>query len=239
MSRVFLVRHGQASFSEPTYDKLSAIGIEQARLLGQYWARHAVVFHRVCSGPRLRQRDTARMVAQAYRDAGVTFPDPVVMDEFDEYQGDAVLERSLPALTQNDPQIRKLRDAYEASVDPEERRKNFQKLFDVVITRWVKGEIQVDDVESWEEFAARVNHGLCHLVSSAGRSRQLAIFCSGGPIAVAMQRALQLSAETTLQVAWMVRNGSFSEFLCSGERFTLSAFNAFPHLDGTALLTYR
>jgi hypothetical protein len=38
---------------------------------------------------------------------------------------------------------------------------------------------------------------------------------------------------------WMSRNCSYSEFLFSGERFTLSAFNAFPHLDDPALLTYR
>jgi len=37
----------------------------------------------------------------------------------------------------------------------------------------------------------------------------------------------------------MSRNASFSEFLASGERFTLSMFNAHPHLDADSLLTYR
>ena len=41
------------------------------------------------------------------------------------------------------------------------------------------------------------------------------------------------------EVAWMARNCSFSEFLFSDDRFTLSSFNASPHLDDESLLTYR
>jgi len=67
----------------------------------------------------------------------------------------------------------------------------------------------------------------------------VAIFSSGGPIGVALQRALELSPENTLKVAWMARNCSFSEFLFSGERFTLSSFNELPHLDESSLITYR
>lgn len=239
MSRMFLVRHGQASFSEPNYDKLSATGEAQARLLGQYWVRHNVAFDSVCSGPRVRQGETARIVFEAYRDAGLEFPRPVVMQEFDEYQGDAVLERSLPGLIESNSAIREQHRAYQASGSSSERRKHFQKLFEVVIAKWVNGEIPLDDVESWPEFCARVNRGLSEFISASGRGRQLAIFCSGGPIAVAMQRALNLSPGDTLRIAWMVRNCSYTEFLCSGDRFTLSTFNTFPHLDGTSLLTYR
>jgi hypothetical protein len=65
------------------------------------------------------------------------------------------------------------------------------------------------------------------------------IFTSAGTIAAAMRRALHLSAEATLRMTWMSRNASFSSFLASGERFTLSTFNAHPHLDGDGLLTYR
>jgi len=65
------------------------------------------------------------------------------------------------------------------------------------------------------------------------------IFTSGGPLAVVVRRALHLSTEDTLQIAWMLRNCSFTEFLYSRDRLTLSSFNAFPHLDEDSLLTYR
>jgi len=47
-----------------------------------------------------------------------------------------------------------------------------------------------------------------------------------GPIGAAVRCALHLSPEDTLQMSWMSRNASFSEFRASGERLALSAFNA-------------
>src|SRR5271166_4911929 len=107
MSRILLVRHGQASFLERDYDKLCENGEEQARLLGEYWARRGVVFSSVYSGPRLRQRETARIVTEAYRSAGaVDFPGTGVMSEFDEYQAEAALRECLPQLLQANTEIK-------------------------------------------------------------------------------------------------------------------------------------
>jgi broad specificity phosphatase PhoE len=239
VSRILLVRHAQASFLEADYDKLSSGGELQSRLLGEYWQRRNVAFDRVFSGPRVRQKDTARIASECYRDAGVQFPQTVVMSEFDEYDGEAVLERTLPRLVESDDKVRELHRAFLASENSGERRKTFQSMFEFVIGKWVDGQIAVAAVESWAAFCARVNRGLAQVVSSAGSGEQSAIFTSSGPIAVAMQRALHLSPQDTLRVMWMSRNCSYSEFLFSGERFTLSAFNAFPHLDDPALLTYR
>ena len=161
------------------------------------------------------------------------------MEEFDEYQGEAVLKRVLPKLVETDSTIRDLHQKFLNIRSPADRSKSFQKLFEAVIGKWVGGEIFAPGVESWAEFCARVNSGLSRFLSGAKRGEQSAIFCSGGPIAVAVQHALNLSPADTLRVAWMSRNCSYSEFLYSGERFTLSAFNAFPHMDDASLLTYR
>lgn len=92
MSRVVLVRHAQASFLEPNYDKLCATGEVQARLLGEYWARCGALFSRAWSGPRVRQVQTARMVEEAYRRLGREVPEVAVMNQFDEYPAEAVLK---------------------------------------------------------------------------------------------------------------------------------------------------
>ncbi len=73
MSHIILVRHGQASLLEQNYDQLCANGETQSRLLGEYWARRGVAFSNVYSGPRMRQRETARIVGEAYRNAGLLF----------------------------------------------------------------------------------------------------------------------------------------------------------------------
>jgi len=239
MGHLFLVRHAQASFFDRDYDKLSLAGEVQSRLLGAYWTGHNTVFDRAFSGPRARQRDTAKIVADAYRSVGLPFPEPVVLREFDEYAWDAVLERSLPQLVESDARIRESHRVFLRSADSNERLKNFQRMFEAAVGKWVDGEISLPDVESWPEFCARVNRGLSGILSKSSRGEHVVVFSSGGPIGVAMQRALNLSPRDTLRVMWMSRNSSYSEFLFSGDRFTLSAFNALPHLDDASLLTYR
>lgn len=239
MSRLFLVRHGQASFLERNYDKLSATGERQARLLGEYWSHRRVTLPHVYSGPRSRQIETARIVGEIYKDAGLSWPEIQIRQEFDEYDGEWVMESSLPTLAESNPQVRELQQAFLNAASPGEKHKTFQRMFEVVIGKWVGGEIQVENAESWPEFCARVQRGLSLVCSANGGGEDVAIFSSGGPIGVSMQRALDLSAENTLKVAWMARNCSITEFLFSGERFTLSSFNALPHLDDPSLLTYR
>lgn len=239
MSRLFLIRHAQASFFEADYDKLSCLGEEQARLLGKYWSQRNLSFDRIYSGPRLRQKSTAEIVSDAFRAAGHAFPELTVLQEFDEYPGDVVLRQSLPGLLESHAKIREWHREYHSAPDSPEKLKYFQRIFEAVIGKWVAGELSVGGVESWPEFCARVNRGLSHILSGAESGRQLAVFSSGGPIGVATQRALNLSPQDTLRTVWMSRNCSYSEFLFSGGRFTLSAFNAFPHLDNASLLTYR
>ncbi len=239
MSRVILVRHAQASFLEPNYDKLCANGEEQARLLGEYWARRGVAFSRAWSGPRVRQVQTGRAIEEAYRGYGREFPELVVMSEFDEYPAEAVLKAGLPQMLEKFKEVRDLHQAFEQCKDAGERKKHFQKMFEVVIGKWVSGELVVEGVESWRDFCGRVDRGIAAIASSATPAGDCVVFTSGGPIGVAMRRALNLSDADTLQLTWMSRNASFSEFLNSGGRFTLSTFNAHPHLEDECLLTYR
>ncbi|HYL86897.1 MAG TPA: histidine phosphatase family protein [Candidatus Angelobacter sp.] len=239
MGRLFLVRHAQASFLTENYDQLSSLGETQARLLGEYWAKRGFTFDRVCTGPALRHRHTAELVGEAYRSAGCRFPELVVAKEFDEFHGEAVLAQSLPQLLPKNDKIRQLHDDLQNSATEPAKRASFQLLFAAVISLWAGGEIALQDVESWLEFSTRVEGGLSTFLAQSGKGEVAAIFTSGGPVSVAVQRALHLSVQDTLQIAWMSRNCSFSEFLFSGDRFVLSSFNSFPHLDGEALLTYR
>jgi broad specificity phosphatase PhoE len=239
MSSLFLVRHGQASFLERNYDKLSAKGEQQSRMLGEYWAELKLGFDRVYSGPRVRQQETARLVGEAYKGAGLPWLEPVVLPEFDEFQAEAVMERSLPELVESDSDIRRMHQAFKDSQTRAEQFKTFQQIFEVVIGRWADGKLVLDDIEPWPAFSARVQRGLAELSTNGNRGQRIAIFSSGGPVGVAMQRALDLSTEATLKAAWMVRNCSYSEFLFSAGRFTLSSYNATPHFTDPEFLTHR
>jgi broad specificity phosphatase PhoE len=115
MGIVRIVRHAQASFLEPNYDKLSALGEAQSRLLGEYWAQRKITFDRVCVGPCARQKDTVNLVSDAYQKAGMNFPEPLTLPEFDEYHAQEVLRATLPALLEKDQQIRDLHAAFHSS----------------------------------------------------------------------------------------------------------------------------
>lgn len=239
MSRLFLVRHGQASFLERNYDKLSARGEEQSRMLGEYWAELGLRFDRVYSGPRQRQRETARIAGEACKNAGIAWPAPSVLDSFDEFQAEIVMERSLPKLIVTDAGISQMHQEFKDAQTRPEQFKTFQRIFEVVIGRWADGKLPLDGIEPWPEFCSRVQNGLAQLTADGNGGEQIAIFSSGGPVGVAMQRALDLSTEATLKAAWMVRNCSFSEFVFSSERFTLSSYNATPHFSDPEFITYR
>lgn len=239
MSHLFLVRHGQASFLEPDYDRLSPKGETQSRLLGTYWVKHNMIFDAVFSGPRRRQKDTARIVGEEYCKAGISWPQPQIRDQFDEFSAEAVLAHALPKLKESDEQVRTLHQAFEKAGTKAEQFKTFQRVFEVVVSRWAAGELPVSGIESWPDFCARVQLGLRELMADGNRGRRIVIFSSGGPIGVAMQKSLGLSTDSTLRSAWMVPNSAYSEFLFSGNRFTLSSYNAYPHLTDPMLHTYR
>lgn len=239
MSHLLLVRHGQASFLEQNYDKLSLKGEAQSRLLGEYWASHKLVFDRVFSGPRVRQQETARIVGEAYKQAGLPWPGVKTMEEFDEFRAEAVIEQALPPLLESDPHIRGMYQDFEKAEGQAERFKTFQRMFEVIVGRWAAGELPVAGIEPWADFCDRVQSGFAMLAQNGNRGQRIVIFTSGGPTGVAMQRALKLSTEATLKTAWMVANSAYSQFLFSGSRFTLTSYNSYPHITNLEFLTYR
>ena len=68
MGEILLVRHGQANShatTEEDYDRLSDLGHEQARLLGQWMRDHDYAFDHVLSGTLRRHRETVEGMGYA------------------------------------------------------------------------------------------------------------------------------------------------------------------------------
>jgi broad specificity phosphatase PhoE len=69
--------------------------------------------------------------------------------------------------------------------------------------------------------------------------RRVVVFTSGGPIGFAVQFALRAPDQAFLDVNWRVRNCSITEFVYTGNRFTLDTFNGLAHIEDKELWTYR
>jgi broad specificity phosphatase PhoE len=236
MGLLTLVRHGQASFLQADYDKLSTLGELQVRKLAEYWIERRVRFDRVYHGPARRQFGTGEIVRQMYNQAGMEWPEPVCLAEFDEYPGLEVMRAFLPGLIDIHEDIRLLETQFRAAGEHAVAARAFEKMFQRVTRMWVAGDLESPEVETWKAFCDRVERGIASARAATGNA---VIFSSGGVMAATIRIALDLSPQRTLELSWTPRNAAYSEFLFSGDRFSLNAFNAYPHLDSPDLLTWR
>src|SRR5579859_3614589 len=106
MSRLVFVRHGQASFLAEDYDQLSPTGSLQAERLGHYWrATPGASFDLVVHGPAKRHKQTGDIIADAFRQNGLTWPEPWEIPDFDEYQAFELMRQALPHLMERDADL--------------------------------------------------------------------------------------------------------------------------------------
>lgn len=227
-----MIRHAQASFGADDYDVLSNSGETQARMLGEHLARTGTRLDAMYIGPRRRHLDTARHMAAG---AGDVLPAPVVVDGLDEYPLFDLFKRWLPALVAEEPAL-----AAALTAQAGERMRLLDRALELVSGKWVRGELPSEGIESFAEFDGRVQGALDRVMREQGRSRTVAVVTSGGPVAVAMRRALRLDEMITMRVAWVLANTSITEFRYRGaDDFSLIGFNHVPHLTDRSLITYR
>jgi len=239
MALLTLVRHGQAAFLEQNYDRLTALGERQARILGEYWLRTSTTFDQVYCGPAARHVRTSQIVADVFRSAGVAWPEPIPLPEVDEYPGIEVIRTFLPGLMETHEDIRALEAEFREAGDKSVAARIYDRMFQQVTAMWVAGELDSADVETWKAFCDRVDRAIALIRDGSGKNGRVVVFTSGGVIAATVRIALDLAAQRTLELSWTSRNASYSEFLFTIERFSLSSFNNHPHLEGPELLTYR
>ena len=64
MAQFHLIRHGQASFGAANYDKLSQLGHQQARWLGEYYRARGETFDALVTGDLVRHVETGEGIQE-------------------------------------------------------------------------------------------------------------------------------------------------------------------------------
>lgn len=229
-----MIRHGQASFGSVNYDRLSETGRLQSRLLAEHLLALGFAPDALYTGSMERQKGTAEATVALFREQGIALPEQEIDEAFNEYSSRRIIlayveQSGDPSLKEDLGRIR-------------EDRKAFQRIFEGILMAWMTGTFRSPGIATWEEFRERVLEGLGRVIARNGRGRTIAVFTSGGPISAALQEAMGLTNERTLQTAWQIANGSVTKFLYNGERITLAAFNGTEHLAlkrDPSLITYR
>lgn len=239
MSELIVVRHGQASFLSGDYDRLSELGVDQARRLGAWWARHKLAPTQVAVGPRKRHRQSAEAIGAAMADMGQDLPEAVHDDRLDEFDWDGLLRYANSTLALSDARIGALKAAFEDAADTGEKRRHIQHYMEAVTLAWAREEFHEEGLETWRGFCSRVVAAVTAHTQDTPRGSRVALVTSGGVAAAAAGHVLGLAPEKTLGLIWTLRNGALVEFFFSTGRFSLSGFNNAPHLPEQALWTYR
>jgi broad specificity phosphatase PhoE len=238
MSTLTVVRHGQASFDTDDYDQLSELGRQQSRLLGKFWADQRLQIDTIYTGPRVRQQQTAELAGIEYQQSGGDWPDPVMLPELDEYDLHGLFNCFAPRLAAVNRDFEERLEIYRRSVGRENRLRDFQHMFELLLHHWQLAE-PADDLESWAAFRERVARVIQRIQQEADSGSRVVIFSSGGFIGGIVQHGLNVANETALELNWRIRNCSLTEFIFTRDRFTLDNFNMVPHLPDPAMWTFR
>ncbi len=219
MSRILLVRHGQASWGAEDYDVLSELGGRQARMLGAALAARGVVPDLVLHGAMQRQRETARLLAE-----GAGWVDAREEDRgWDEMDHLAVLDAAPQQFPEGGPD-----------------REQFQAWFTAATDRWVGGDHDDDYTETFGAFLARVDAALDRVAERLGRGRTAVVVTSGGPISAVGCALLGGGAAQYTRIAPVVLNASVTRVVTGRRGRTLVSLNEHADLEAEpGLLTYR
>ncbi|MBV8759391.1 MAG: histidine phosphatase family protein [Deltaproteobacteria bacterium] len=219
MGRLVLIRHGQASYGQADYDRLSPKGEEQARAVGPALA--AMQLDALFVGPHRRQQQTAAFACEAAQ-----LPAPTTLPELAEYPGFELVKHFLPKLVAE--------DAAFAALPTNPSRELADRAFHRILHAWGRDEWQAEGVERVTEFAARVRRGLETAIASG---RKVGVVTSAGPIGVAVGLAFGLGEHRMVRTSVVVRNASISELLYRSatfawepEQVSLLTFNSVGHL---------
>lgn len=214
MSEIYLIRHGQASFGAQNYDKLSPLGLQQAKWLGEYLCQRDIHFDAVICGDMVRHRETAEGIC-----IGLAQPQPLIID-----QG------------LNEFDFTNIAQAY-LRINPEQqlangaKREDFYRLLKKAMLAWSEGQLAEQDLyESWSDFGARVKAAL-EQICSCHYGKRVLVVSSGGAIAMLLSLVLDLDAKRLINLNMQVKNASFSHFYFNQHTVRLSSFNNVPHLD--------
>jgi len=212
MGTLYMVRHGQASFGEADYDRLSDLGHRQSLRLGEYFAGKGLVFDAVLTGTLRRHTETYAGIA---RGMGIA-TDALTWPGLNEYDSEAVIATVHP-------------HKLEKPTSPEMHRAHFRLLRDG-LAQWMAGVVSPRGMPSYNAFVEGITGALDH-VRANHHGKNVLLVSSGGPIATAVGRVLGTPAETTIELNLRIRNTSVTEFAFTPKRHMLVTYNGLPHLD--------
>lgn len=239
MSWLYLVRHGQAG-TRLDYDRLSELGVDQARRLGKHLHAQKIEFSRLISGSLKRQQETARVVEAIFRAGGTAAPALELDPAWNEFDLEAVYREIAPQLSEDDAEFREHHSQLELVIeDPEHPVHRKWTAGDVAVIRaWMEGRYPMKHTESWVEFQGRIGGAFERTLNQAGRGH-VVVFTSATPVGIAISRVLGLEPRGAMRLAGSLLNSSVSTVRHRPDDLSLFNYNTVGHLADPRHHTFR
>lgn len=233
MATIYLIRHGQASFAKEEYDQLSELGMRQAAHLGESLTRRLGQFDQVYLGAMRRHQQTADTCLTAMG-ANIDALAPKVDAGWNEYDHQDILYQFDKRLS--------TAGAIQSYISEQSNPKAaFKQIFDQAVERWIGSEHDDEYVESWSNYQERVHRALARIISGASGAKRVAVFSSGGPIALLSQALLAVPEHKLMQLNWTLVNCGVSKLVSTTNGVILSSLNEHTAFEGQnqRLITYK
>src|SRR3546814_21173237 len=120
--------------------------------------------------------------------AGLPVPELEIDSAFNEFDADAVIRALLPDMLPQEP------EALDILRNAAQNRAEFQRIFALIIERWLAGTYDTPGLESWLGFVERVQGGLHRILEQADSTPNIAGFTSGGTITALLPLIPQMPA---------------------------------------------
>jgi broad specificity phosphatase PhoE len=221
------------------YDRLSDLGIEQARLLAEWidpTTSNSKPLDEIVCGPAERHRHTARLVHDRLAEDPSCTTKIRFDPRLDEHDLSSLIRHAASDPAPAPSLAAMLRD-FGTADELVAKSKALHRLTESLVTQWVEGTRAGDGIESWRDFSARVRAAFEDLAARRGAS--LLVVTSVGPLAVMLETCLGLSPMRAFQTAWRARNSSVTDFIAGPPGVTLNAFNLVSHLPDSGMHTHR
>lgn len=237
MSKLYLIRHAQASFLSADYDNLSDHGHEQSIALGEYLVNKGIQVDKAYVGPLKRQIQTCERVKEVYEKNGLFFPEVIQFDELKEYEGMDIMGTVQTDLGKHHPMF----NEWYAEMQTNPNHKTKMKMVVTFLNLWATNGLKFElpqGAQTFAGFRAIAERGLDKVMQGNEKGKTIIAFSSGGCIAAMLGKVLGLeNPEKTMGFNLVMRNTAINEVLFSGNRNSLMTFNALPHLSDEMITT--
>ncbi len=230
MGKIYLIRHGQASFLADDYDNLSNKGIIQSEALGGYFLRNEIHFDKIYVGKLKRHLQTFDAFSKAYHINGPELPKPVYLKELNEHQALDAFKLGYNDFIEQNEVAKKLYN--EIQEDANMMKKNYVHIFGMFFREYVSGKYPLKHhaVQSWTDFREQTKKGIATILKDTEDGETVGVFTSGGTKSSIIGDSLGLRDEKITELNMAIRNTSFSQLFYSKNIINILSINEISHL---------